>query len=114
MIDDQTSSRGFFAALWHGRLGLFHTFWYHFLSVNVLALLVLELIEGVSPWATAAVLVVVLAYLTVAAVGVWRAAGRYRGTVIWSVAARAAVCLFAVQLLLIAGALAGLARELLL
>ncbi len=109
MTDKHAATGGFFATLGRGRLGLFRTFWLHFLLVNVAALLILELVEELPAWVTAAVLVPSLAYLTLAAIGVWRAADRYRGTVIWRVAAKAAICLFAVQLLMIVGALAGLA-----
>lgn len=112
MTDERASPGGFFGRLWRGELGLLRTGWFHFVLVDVLGVLVLEAIEPLHPGISAAVLVLLVAYLMVAAVGVWRAADLYHGPFAWGLMAKAAVLVFALQLLMIAGALVGLVAAL--
>ena len=96
--DDNAPTGGFFARLWRGELGLVIAFWLCFFLVQGLATVLLGYADAWPFLVSGPLALLILAYLVVAAIGVWRASARYEGLWLWSLLAKGAVLLFFAQL----------------
>jgi hypothetical protein len=107
MNDEPTSGGGFLSRLWRGELALALAFWLCFFLVQGLATVLLGYAEGWPLLLSRSLALLILAYLVVAAIGVWRSSARYQGLWVWSLLAKGAVLLFFAQLALLVPAAIG-------
>lgn len=101
---DTVANDHFLFRLWRGEYSLARTYWGFGALVSVCWQLALWLMAlDPAGWLFMGLHVVMAVYFCVVYVGIWRAAGRYRGSRIWAWLARLAVALSALLSLLMLG-----------
>jgi hypothetical protein len=92
---------------WRGQAPLAEVFWVHgVLHSLTLALILLATIQAGLQWATAALLLLLVAYTAFAVVAIWRCAERQKAGGDWSLIAQALSIAWMVNVLLLTGAAA--------
>lgn len=86
-----TVSKGFFWRLVSGDYGLARTYWLYGVLTTALAGWIARAIDSVIPTLGLVLHVALMGYVILCLVGVWRAADRYQGPVLWALLARGAV-----------------------
>jgi serine/threonine protein kinase len=93
--DSATATQGFFGKLLNGDCGLARTYWLYGVLVNIVFYILMTSLPS-RIWdlrILRAVLLVHTAYQIAVYIGVWRAAGQYRGRKLWAILAKTAVVL---------------------
>lgn len=85
------ASKGFFWRLVSGDYGLARTYWRYGVLTTALAGWIARAIDSVTPALGLVLHVALMGYVILCLVGVWRAADRYHGPVLWVLLARGAV-----------------------
>lgn len=86
---------GLLANIWHGREGLAKTYWGYGVVGSIVPGIALGAVKPGSV-STVIVVLLVLAYLVLVNVGIWRAAGYYKGPKSWALLARVVVVIFGI------------------
>lgn len=86
---------GLLANIWHGREGLAKTYWGYGVVGSIVPGIALGAVKPGSV-STVIVVLLVLAYLVLVNVGIWRAAGYYKGPKAWALIARVIVVIFGI------------------
>ena len=98
---------GWIGRLWRGEVGLASAFWEYalvwgtFVAVVTTALAYGAFVAGAPLWLAAVMFFMAVPYTLLVTVGVWRSADRYQGPQKWAHAARIAVLIWAVAVIVL-------------